>query len=176
MASIHPTGRRAWSALLTIAFAFGLCGAATGVRAQTPAADDGASSGGMRVSSRTMPLFDAAASSALVEAAPFHYPQDHRTHRVAGAIAGFAVGAGVTWVVLHQGGSTSKCDRSANQDALNSGECAGLVVLGGLAGAGIGAIVGGFFRSERSEGAPLERFRVGVVPGRAPVVRLAIAW
>jgi hypothetical protein len=59
-----------------------------------------------------------------------------------GAILGFVVGAVATYVVTHSGGSTAPCDRSANQDAMSSAECAGLVVLGGLAGAGVGALIG----------------------------------
>jgi hypothetical protein len=71
-----------------------------------------------------------------------------RSHWLIGAIGGFVVGATATYFVLHSGGSTSKCDQDANQDALNRGECAGLVALGGLVGAGAGALIGSRFRSD----------------------------
>jgi hypothetical protein len=70
------------------------------------------------------------------------------SHWLIGAIGGFVVGATATYFVLHSGGSTSKCDRDANQDALNRGECAGLIALGGLVGAGAGALIGSRFRSD----------------------------
>jgi hypothetical protein len=63
-----------------------------------------------------------------------------------GALVGLIVGAAATYAVLHSGGSTSLCDRSANQDAIRAPECAGLVAAGGVVGAGIGALIGGRFR------------------------------
>lgn len=92
-----------------------------------------------------------------------------RSHRWVGAGAGFVVGAGATWLVLHSGGSTALCDRSANQDAMAGGECAGLTVLGGLAGAGLGYLVGALIRAERWQDMPVDRLRLGVVrrPGGA---------
>ena len=87
-----------------------------------------------------------------------------RSHRLAGAGAGLLVGGGVAFALLHTGGSTSLCDRSANQDAIGSSECIGLAALGGLAGAGLGAIIGGFVRSERWQDVPLERLRVSLRP------------
>ena len=63
-----------------------------------------------------------------------------------GAGVGFVIGGGGTFAWLHSGGSTSRCDRSANQDAMSSGECLGLTVLGGIVGAGLGAAVGALFR------------------------------
>jgi hypothetical protein len=87
-----------------------------------------------------------------------------RSHRLAGAGIGFLAGGGVAAAVLYTGGSTSQCDQSANQDAMSTGECIGLTALGGLAGAGLGAIVGGFFRTERWEDVPLEQLRVSLGP------------
>lgn len=87
-----------------------------------------------------------------------------RSHRLVGAGVGFLTGGGAALAVLHSGGSTGPCDPSANQDAMGSAECLGLAVLGGLAGAGLGAIVGGFFQSERWGDVPLERFHVGLRP------------
>lgn len=58
-----------------------------------------------------------------------------------GAGVGFVLGAGATWAVLNTGGSTAPCDRGANQDAMSAGECAGITVLGGVAGALVGVFV-----------------------------------
>lgn len=87
-----------------------------------------------------------------------------RSHRWVGAGAGFVVGAGATWLVLG-----AHCDLSGNQDAIGAGECAGLTVLGGLAGAGLGYLVGGLIRAERWQDMPVDRLRLGVVrrPGGA---------
>jgi len=63
-----------------------------------------------------------------------------------GAGVGFVIGGGGTFVWLNSGGSTSRCDRSANQDAMSPSECLGLTLLGGIAGAGLGAAVGALFR------------------------------
>lgn len=46
---------------------------------------------------------------------------------------------------ISSGGSTSRCDRSANQDAMSPSECHGLTLLGGIVGAGLGAAVGALF-------------------------------
>jgi hypothetical protein len=67
---------------------------------------------------------------------------DIRTYKIHGAIAGFVLGAGVTAIVVNSGGSTSLCDRSANQDAINSTECAGLIAAGGLVGGIAGYFIG----------------------------------
>jgi len=63
-----------------------------------------------------------------------------------GAGVGFLIGGGGTFAWLHSGGSTSRCDRSANQDAMSPGECVGLTLLGGIVGAGLGAAVGALVR------------------------------
>ncbi|MFN0178251.1 MAG: hypothetical protein ACKVZ0_05590 [Gemmatimonadales bacterium] len=99
-----------------------------------------------------------------------------RSQWLPGAGVGFLPGAGITYLVLHQGGSTSLCDRSANQDAMSRGACGGLTVLGGLAGAGLGAIVGGRFRSERWQVVPVERLRVSLVPRRGVAVGLVMSF
>ena len=65
-----------------------------------------------------------------------------------GAVLGAVAGALATYLVIHQGGSTSLCDRSANQDALGKRECVAITVAGGVAGAGLGAWIGGRFRRE----------------------------
>lgn len=58
-----------------------------------------------------------------------------------GAGIGFVLGAGATWALLNTGGSTAPCDRDANQDAMSAAECAGITVLGGVAGALAGALI-----------------------------------
>jgi hypothetical protein len=97
---------------------------------------------------------------------------------LAGAGVGFLVAAGATFALLYSGGSTSLCDRSANQDALRSGECVGLTALGGLAGAGVGAAVGALIRAERWQDIPVERLRVGVArqPGSKFGLALAVSF
>jgi hypothetical protein len=72
-----------------------------------------------------------------------------RSHWRTGAIAGFVMGAGATWLVLHSGGSTATCDRERNQDAIGARECAAITVGGGLAGAALGAIIGSQIRVRR---------------------------
>ena len=65
-----------------------------------------------------------------------------------GAVLGALAGGVATYLVIHQGGSTSLCDRSANQDAMGKRECVALTVAGGAAGAGLGALIGARFRRE----------------------------
>lgn len=65
-----------------------------------------------------------------------------------GAVLGAVAGALATYLVIHQGGSTSLCDRSANQDAMGKRECVVVTVAGGAAGAGLGAWIGARFRRE----------------------------
>jgi hypothetical protein len=65
-----------------------------------------------------------------------------RRHALVGAGIGLVVGAVVTHAFLYSGDSTSLCDRSANQDAINRRECNALVGAGGVLGAGVGATVG----------------------------------
>lgn len=78
-----------------------------------------------------------------------------RTRALEGAVVGFVVGAAATVVITRSGGSTAPCNRSANQDALNSGECLGLAVAGGGVGAVVGALVGSRFRvSVRQQALP----------------------
>jgi hypothetical protein len=98
-----------------------------------------------------------------------------QSHTLLGAGIGFLVGGGVAVALLYTGGSTSLCDQSANQDAMNSGECIGLSALGGVAGAGLGAIIGGFIRTERWQGIPLKRLRVSLRPQAGSRLGLALA-
>jgi hypothetical protein len=102
----------------------------------------------------------------------------HRSYWLVGAGAGLVVGTGVTFAVLNSGGSTSLCNQSENQDAMSSGACLGLTALGGLAGVGLGALIGGLVRSERWEELPLERLRVSLRPpsGGSLGLTLAVAF
>lgn len=76
---------------------------------------------------------------------------------------GFLLGGGGTYAWLHSGGSTSLCDRSRNQDAMNRGECIGLTVLGGAVGAGLGALTAALLRTERWIDLPLGRVHLTIV-------------
>lgn len=91
-----------------------------------------------------------------------------------GAGIGLAAGAGATYLVLHRGGSTSPCDRDANQDAMSEGECLGLVALGGVVGAGVGALIGSRFRSGGEDASSAERAQVAVAP--LPSRRVAVTF
>ncbi|HEX6558326.1 MAG TPA: hypothetical protein VF021_02670 [Longimicrobiales bacterium] len=96
--------------------------------------------------------------------------QARKSYWLAGAAIGFAGGAAVTAVVLHSGGSTSLCDRSANQDAMSSSECLGLTFLGGVAGAAIGGFVGSRIHARTAADAPRQGFRL--LPRRDGSVQL----
>ncbi|MBM4185858.1 MAG: hypothetical protein FJ206_00975 [Gemmatimonadetes bacterium] len=98
-----------------------------------------------------------------------------RSHWLLGAAIGFGAGAVVTYLVLHSGGSTAPCNRSANQDAMSGGECLGLTALGGVAGAGLGALVGGLVKRAVPE-TPVERIRITPVGDRGLQVSLAVRF
>ena len=89
-----------------------------------------------------------------------------RSHWLLGAGIGFVAGAGATYLVLNPPGasSTAMCDQSANQDAIGTGECLGLTALGGVAGAGLGALVGMFIKSDKWTDVSRERWRFSIVP------------
>jgi hypothetical protein len=98
-----------------------------------------------------------------------------RSHWLLGAGIGFAVGAGATYLVLNPPGasSTALCDQSANQDAIGTGACVGLTALGGVAGAGLGALVGMFIKSDKWTDVSREGWRLSIVP--QPHGRLTLA-
>ncbi|MEJ2370041.1 MAG: hypothetical protein P8Y07_04225 [Gemmatimonadales bacterium] len=99
-----------------------------------------------------------------------------RSHWLAGAAIGFVVGGTVAYVALSSGGSTSICDRSANQDAVSVGECIALATaVGGLPGFGLGALVGTFIRSERWQEVPLNRLRVSAGPAPGAGLRFIVS-
>ena len=83
--------------------------------------------------------------------------QGRKSYKFLGAGVGAVIGAGVTYLILNSGGSTAPCNRSENQDAMNSSECLGLYGLGGLAGAGLGFLIGGAIHSERWQDVPIQK-------------------
>jgi len=91
-----------------------------------------------------------------------------------GAGAGLIVGGVATWAVTYHGGSTSLCDRSANQDALNSTECAGVVALGAVVGAALGAGIGSLIRTERWETVLAGPPGIGLTPRGGVQLRLKL--
>ena len=106
---------------------------------------------------------DAATDLGFASASRMEMSGGFRSHRLVGAAVGFALGAGGAFWVTHRGGSTALCDQARNQDAMNDQECLGLVLLGGVVGAGLGTLIGHFVRTERLD-VPAERLRVTLLP------------
>lgn len=92
----------------------------------------------------------------------FEISQGERSHKLLGGVIGFVTGAGIAYLIVNSGGSTSLCDQDANQDAIGSTECVGVVFLGGALGWGIGYIIGSRIHTERWTRIPLQRLRVSV--------------
>ena len=105
---------------------------------------------------------------ALADASRAEVSVGVRSFRLVGAAVGAVILAGVTYAVLQDGGSsggsTAVCNQSKNQDALDAGDCVKLYVLGGLAGAGLGVLVGGFIRTERWQDVALGSLRISIEP------------
>jgi len=99
-----------------------------------------------------------------------------RSHWRAGAATGFLVGAGGTFTLLNRGDSTNPCDSSANQDAMGMGACVGLAALGGVAGAGVGALIGKLIRTEEWQRVPTDQVRVSLAPRAGLEVRVALTF
>lgn len=75
--------------------------------------------------------------------------QEFPSWRRRGAIIGGLLVAAAVYVALNSGvDSTQRCNQAANQDALETKYCVGLYLVGGVAGAGIGWKVGGWFADE----------------------------
>jgi hypothetical protein len=120
----------------------------------------------------------------LTSTAPLAHPQPgiaapgaaatRRTRALEGAIIGFVVGAAATVVVTRSGGSTAPCNRSANQDAMSSGECLALAAAGGLVGAGLGALIGSRVRVSARQVLPPPRPGAGAFHGRLVVAAVSI--
>jgi hypothetical protein len=75
-----------------------------------------------------------------------------RGHWGLGARIGLVLGAGVTYLILQDhnaSGSTDLCNTSTNQDAIGAGSCLAIIAGAGVAGAGLGALIGGLIRTER---------------------------
>jgi hypothetical protein len=98
------------------------------------------------------------------------------SYRVIGAAAGFVIGGGLTWIVIHQGDSTSLCDRSANQDAIRANECLAIAAGGAVVGAALGYFIGSRIRRERQGAAPFDALRVGVAPQRSVRIGWQLAY
>lgn len=99
-----------------------------------------------------------------------------RSRKLLGAGIGFVVGVGGAYHLFHSGGSTGMCDQSANQDAIDSGYCLGIYGLGGLAGAGLGALIGSRIRTERWQSVSHGRVRISLVTQGRFTLKLAVAF
>jgi hypothetical protein len=99
-----------------------------------------------------------------------------RSYKLLGAGIGFAVGVGSTYHLFHSGGSTGKCNQSANQDAIDLPYCLGIYGLGGLAGGGLGAFIGSRIRTERWQSVPHGRVRISLVTQGQFALTLAVAF
>lgn len=91
-----------------------------------------------------------------------------------GALIGAAVGTPLTFLVLHSGGSTSICNRSANQDAVQFHECLAMSLGGGLVFAGLGALIGSFVKNR--VGTAELRNRVNITCFRLIGMELVLLW
>jgi hypothetical protein len=94
------------------------------------------------------------------------------SYAIVGAAAGLVVGGGLTWIIIHHGGSTSLCDRSANQDAIRANECLAIAAGGAVVGAAVGYFIGSRIRRGRRAEAPFDALRLGV----APAGNVRIGW
>lgn len=109
----------------------------------------------------------------------FEVSRGSRSHWLLGTGIGLVLGAGSTFIVFNSGnssGSTNPCNQSANQDALDSGDCVLIYGLGGLAGAGLGALIGSVIRSERWQSVTLGRLRISLVKQGRLTFKLAVAF
>lgn len=74
-----------------------------------------------------------------------------RTYWKSGALIGFGVGVTGSAIAVYQGGSTSLCDQSKNQDATSIGACLSIIGGSGLVMGGIGALIGSLIKKSFSE-------------------------
>lgn len=100
----------------------------------------------------------------------------YRSHKLLGAGIGFVVGVASTYHIFHSGGSTGKCNQSANQDAIDSSHCIGIYGLGGLAGAGLGAFIGSRIRGEHWQSVTHGRVRISLVTQGRSALQLVVAF
>jgi hypothetical protein len=68
-----------------------------------------------------------------------------------GALIGFGVGVTGSAMAVYQGGSTSLCDQSKNQDATSTVACVSIIGGSGLVVGGLGALIGSFIKKSVSE-------------------------
>lgn len=93
-----------------------------------------------------------------------------------GAAVGLLAGAGGTFALLNRGDSTNPCDSSTNQDAMGMSACVGVAALGGVAGAGVGALIGKLFRTEEWQRVPTDQVRVSLAPRAGLELRVALTF
>jgi len=92
------------------------------------------------------------------EIARMEISRGSKSRALLGAGIGFGVGVGLTIVTLSNG---SVCN---SEETCNAGDWAkGIAIFGGV-GAGLGALVGLLFRTDRWEPVPWERIRVSFTP------------
>ena len=96
------------------------------------------------------------------------------TRALEGALIGLTIGATATILLTRSGGSTSLCNSSENQDALNSRECLGLAVAGGLVGAGVGALIGSRIRVSALQTLPPSHYSHGHHGSRLVIAGVSI--
>jgi len=79
----------------------------------------------------------------------FDNEEEFRSRWLLGASIGFVVGGGAAYLALWRGGSSGMCNQSTNENAIDEVECLVLTGMGGLFGAGIGAMIGSQFGLSR---------------------------
>jgi hypothetical protein len=79
----------------------------------------------------------------------FDDEEEFRSRWLLGASVGFVVGGGAAYLALWSGGSSGMCNQAANENAIDEVECLVLAGMGGLFGAGIGAMIGSQFGSSQ---------------------------
>lgn len=103
-----------------------------------------------------------------------------RSRKLLGAGIGFVVGIGSTYRIFNSGasssGSTSRCNQARNQDAIDPGDCVLIYGLGGLAGAGLGALIGSVIRTERWQRVVPGRVRISLLTEGRFTLKLAVAF
>ena len=124
----------------------------------------------------TLAVAESTRSYPLAAASRIEVSRGSRSAWRIGAGAGFVVGAVGTFALLNQGESTNPCDSSANQDAIGMGGCVGLAAVGGVAGAGLGALIGKLFRSEDWQRVRVDRVQVSLGPQAGARFRVAVAF
>lgn len=98
-----------------------------------------------------------------------------RTYWKSGALIGFGVGVTGSAIAVYQGGSTSLCDQSKNQDATSTGACLSIIGGSGLVLGGIGALIGSLIKKSFSEELS-ERIGLQIMEGLAYGHMISIQW